>query len=76
MSSLSNQAEQEGGEAGDGLAELAEKGSSPREHAAAGSGGFCPSDGRNCEVNKTACTCPPGDGLPFDMAAGTTHPGW
>ena len=38
-------------------------------------GGLCPSDGHNCVVNKTACTCRPGDGQPFDMAAGTKHPG-
>ena len=41
----------------------------------AGSGGLCPSDGHNCVVNTTACTCQPGDGQPFDMAAGTKHPG-
>ena len=39
----------------------------------AGIGGdYCPSDGRNClPVN---CSCPEGDGLPYNMAAGTKNP--
>ena len=36
-------------------------------------GGYCPSDGRNCLPEN--CTCPEGDGTPYDMAAGTKHPG-
>jgi hypothetical protein len=33
----------------------------------------CPSDGKNCLT--TNCSCPAGDGPPFDMAAGSAHPG-
>ena len=36
--------------------------------------GYCPTDGKNCEYSAN-CTCPPGDGPPFDMAAGTKRPG-
>jgi hypothetical protein len=34
--------------------------------------GTCPSDGRNCLHEN--CTCPPGDGPPYDMAAYTKNP--
>jgi hypothetical protein len=34
---------------------------------------ICPSDGRNCLHEN--CSCPAGDGSPYDMAAGTKNPG-
>jgi hypothetical protein len=44
-----------------------------RRSSTGASGHYCPTDGRNCEYAN--CTCPPGDGSPFDMAAHTRHPG-